>query len=353
MQNTSGNPHGPALALTAAALFGVSPVLIKPVVGESSPVLAAGLLYLGAAAGLSFIALKKPNRIIRAVAQLPADKKLALACAVISGGILAPLCLVWGIKLASAFEVSLWLNLETVATTVLAWLVFKEHVSREVWLGMLLLAAGAALLGFGPADGQGFSAAGLLIALACLLWGLDSNLTRELDSLPAPELVWLKSAAAGTANVMLAFSLGTARATAGQTAALMGIGAMSYGASLLLYIHALRRIGTSRTGAYFSAGPFFGLIFAVVFLGERPAAAQWLAAGIMAGGLTLLYRERHLHRHRHEPVTHTHHHAHDDCHHAHTHHDITPSKGHTHSHTHEPLTHTHPHYPDTHHRHAH
>lgn len=351
MANHAEHRRGPVFALMAAALFGVSPVLAKPVVDGLHPALIAGLLYLGSGIGLSLPVFREPKKALAGLAGLSKKHRLTLAGAIISGGVLAPLCLALGIKLASAFEVSLLLNLETVATTVLAWLVFKEHVSREVWLGKALLVAGAVFLSFTPQGG--FSAAGLWVGLACALWGLDNNLTRELESLDPTVLAWLKGMAAGLFNIAAAYLLGGFACGAGSAAALLAIGAVSYGISLILFIKSLRHIGASRTSTYFSAGPFFGLIFAVLLLGERPSTAQWFSSVVMATGLWALYHENHRHKHAHAPETHMHTHTHDDLHHAHTHQDIAPGAEHIHAHTHAPLVHTHAHFPDTHHRHSH
>lgn len=342
--------RGPAMAIGAAALFGISPALAKPVLENLHPALIAGLLYLGSAAGLSFIC--GPRAALSAIAALPARQQRQLAGAVLCGGVLAPLCLAWGLKLAGAFEVSLLLNLETVFTTTLAVLLFREHVTGRVWLAMLIIAAGAALLGLTPASG-GFSAGGLLIAAACALWGLDNNLTRAIESLSAASLGWFKGLTAGSFNIVLAFALDAAGATAGQTAALLGIGVVSYGLSLVLFIAAMRAIGSARAGAYFAAGPFFGLALSVLMLGEKPGAPGWLAAALMAAGLILLFGERHEHAHRHDPLAHAHSHIHNDGHHTHAHPGLPPDAAHDHPHEHEPLTHEHPHFPDTHHRHAH
>jgi len=139
----------------------------------------------------------------------------------------------------------------------------------------------------------------------------------------------------------------------GFTAAAGALGLFGYGISLVLFVVALRHLGTARTGAYFSVAPFFGAALALLVLRESPSAAFWLAAALMTAGVWLHLTERHQHPHVHEPMEHAHVHSHDE-HHRHEHgFDWDGREPHTHAHAHRRLAHSHPHYPDLHHRHDH
>ena len=138
--------QGPLLATLSAVLFGISPVLCKMVIGEMSPVLLAGLLYLGSGIGLSFVLVRQHINIIQEARGISRLHRRKLLGAVLAGGVIAPLCLVYGIKYGRASEVTLLLNLETVVTTIIAWLFFKEHVSPHVWAGKLLIVLAAAMI---------------------------------------------------------------------------------------------------------------------------------------------------------------------------------------------------------------
>jgi hypothetical protein len=123
--------------------------------------------------------------------------------------------------------------------------------------------------------------------------------------------------------------------------------------SLVLFIVALRHLGTARTAAYFSVAPFFGAALALVVLGEETTILFWAAAALMALGVRLHVTERHEHEHVHDSLEHSHAHTHDE-HHQHAHEEGWDGREpHTHAHRHEPLLHSHPHYPDLHHRHGH
>jgi uncharacterized membrane protein len=163
----------------------------------------------------------------------------------------------------------------------------------------------------------------------------------------------VKGLAAGATNTVLAVAAGASWPGAQATAASLALGFVSYGLSLVLFVVALRHLGTARTGAYFSTAPFAGAALSIVFLGESPGWQFACAALLMALGVWLHLSERHEHRHAHETLEHSHEHEHDE-HHRHAHYvPVAPGTRHTHRHVHEAMTHSHPHYPDAHHRHEH
>ena len=236
---------------------------------------------------------------------------------------------------------------------MIAWTLFRENVDRRVFAGMAAIVAGGVLLSVDAAPHTESFTGALLIAAACLAWAVDNNLTRRVSGGDAATLACLKGLAAGTVN------LGLAMAFASPLPSLSGwmgaglLGLLGYGVSLVLFIVALRNLGTARTGAYFSVAPFFGAALALIMLGERPATAFWIAAALMALGVWLHLSEHHEHAHVHEELAHSHEHAHD-AHHQHSHDSSWDGREpHVHSHRHAPLAHAHPHYPDLHHRHTH
>ncbi|MEW6221220.1 MAG: EamA family transporter [Thermodesulfobacteriota bacterium] len=195
------------------------------------------------------------------------------------------------------------------------------------------------------------SFSGLSVLAACLFWGIDNNLTRELESIPASSLACIKGWCAGIFNIILSFLLHQSHVTAFQISGALAIGAFSYGASLVLFIYALREIGSARTSTWFASGPFVGAILSVILLGERPPGEYWVAALIMLSGMFFLHGEEHLHAHEHQSSAHAHA---DDEHHTHEHDEnALDRRDHDHSHIHEPITHAHVHWPDIHHRHGH
>jgi len=339
-------------AILSAVLFGMSPVACKFVVGDMPSSLLAGLLYLGSGLGLTLVVLRQRLPVYQILGSLSRRQWAYLAGAIVSGGVAAPLFLAYGIRMGTASEVSLLLNFETVATTLLAWMVFHEQIGYRVWLGKLFIIGASILVLFTGGSELQLSIPGLSVIAACVLWGIDNNLTREVESLPAPLLACMKGWSAGIFNVLLSLILFKSHVTALQVSGTLAIGALSYGVSLVLFIHALREIGSARTSTWFATGPFIGTILSVLVLGERPSGEYWVAALVMLSGMGFLYGEMHRHLHQHERITHAHPHEHDE-HHQHGHRDEALTGEHDHLHTHEPIMHSHVHWPDIHHRHIH
>ena len=341
-------------ALAAALLFGASTPLAKLLVGDMSPLLLAGLLYLGSGLGLGLLVLVRRARNAEAAnaMRIPARELPWLLGAILFGGVVGPALLMWGLVQTDGATASLLLNVEGVLTALIAWLVFKENADRHIVLGMLAIVAGGVLLSWEP-GGATLSPGALLIVGACLAWAIDNNLTRKVSTNDAMLVACLKGLIAGVCNTGLALALGATLPSLPAIGSSMLVGFLGYGLSLTLFVVGLRTLGTARTGAYFSVAPLFGVVISLALWPQAPSALFWSAAALMALGVWLHIRERHEHPHTHEPLEHAHQHRHDE-HHRHQHEfawdDAEP---HVHPHRHEVLTHKHPHYPDIHHRHGH
>ena len=345
---------GAPLAIGSAVLFGASTPFAKLLLGRGvHPGMLAGLLYLGSGVGLSMV------HVGRSLFDIPAAEAPLrradlpwLGLVVLSGGVIGPLLLMVGLATTAASTTALLLNLEGLATMVIAWIAFRENVDRRLLIGAGAILAGAVLLSWrgGP---EGIGLGSLAIAGACLAWGLDNNLTRKLSAADPVQIALIKGLAAGAANLTLAITLGAHLPGASGLTAAAIVGFLGYGVSLVLFVLALRHLGAARTGAYFSTAPFLGAALALVILHE-PITTRLIAAGVlMAIGLYFHLAEAHDHEHQHEALDHEHRHVHD-THHQHTHAPNDPlGEPHTHPHHHAPLRHKHPHYPDLHHRHDH
>ena len=337
------------MALAAAALFGASTPLAAPLVRSASPVLIAGLLYLGSALGLGvWWLIARPRLRLR---PLPKAERRAFVGAILFGGVLGPALLMIGLSATGAASTALLLNLEIVFTALIAWTLFRENAGSRVIFGMVLLFAGATLLVFAMNRVEGFAWGALAVVAACLCWAIDNNLTRNVSTPHPVALALIKGAVAGPINIGIALLAGaTMPASTGIASALL-IGAVGYGASLVLFISALRELGSARTAAYFASAPFAGVVLALAIGAQAPPALFWLAAALMATGVWLHLSEQHVHRHTHEALLHDHEHVHDS-HHQHQHDSSDDiQEPHRHAHRHNPLTHAHPHTPDLHHRH--
>ncbi|MFM8801936.1 MAG: DMT family transporter [Tagaea sp.] len=341
---------GAGLALASALLFGLSAPAAKILVGGIDPWVLAGLLYCGAGAGLFGW---------RAAAGRSSDARLArgdwpwLACAVVAGGIAGPVLLMTGLARIDAAPASLLLTLEGAFTALLAWFVFRENFDRRLALGMLAIVAGALALNWSPMEAGVDPWGAAAIALACLAWAIDNNVTRKISLADPVQIAAIKGTIAGPTALAIGLAAGGTMPGAGASLAALATGFLGYGASLVLFILALRHLGTARAGAYFSTAPFAGAAAAVPLLGEPFTASLLFAGGLMALGVWLHLSERHAHDHAHPELAHAHRHTHDE-HHDHAHAPgVDPALPHGHIHVHRPIRHAHAHAPDAHHRHTH
>ncbi|MBI3993621.1 MAG: EamA family transporter [Candidatus Lambdaproteobacteria bacterium] len=333
--------------LLAAALFGASTPAAKALLAPMGPLTLAGLLYLGAAAGSAFWALRERATVRRA------DRRnwLWLGGAILFGGGLGPALLMWGLVTAPAASAALWLNLESVATALLGWAFFREHLSGRTWLASALVCGASVLLASPSAFA--LAPAALLVLLACICWGLDNSFTALIDRFTPAQSTFAKGLVAGTVNLLLGLWLHGAVPEARAVGGALLVGLFSYGLSMVLYISGAQQLGATRAQMVFATAPFWGVLIAWAAMGEPLAAVQLAGGGLMAGALWLMQSEHHAHLHTHAATRHTHLHRHDDEHHTHAHPGLPAGRWHRHEHTHEPLTHGGPHRPDLHHRHEH
>jgi len=341
--------RGITFALGAALLFGAGTPAAKVLLSEVSPWLLAALLYLASGIGLWILRwLQGALPVI-----LTLTERAWLAGAIIAGGVVAPVLLLWGLVHTSASAAALLLNAEGVFTALIAWFAFRENFDRRIALGMLAIVGGAVVLSWPGEARFGDVLPAIAILAACFAWGLDNNLTRRVSLTDARFIAMVKGLAAGSVNLVIAVVAGMALPSVPAVAASLLLGFFSYGLSLMLFVMALHDLGTARTGAYFSTAPFAGAFIAVLMLGE-PVTGRLLFAGLLMGlGVWLHITERHRHTHTHDPLEHSHEHEHDQ-HHRHAHDEpVAPGIRHTHPHRHEMMTHSHAHYPDAHHRHRH
>ena len=339
-------------ALTAAVFFGASAPFAKLLLGDISPVYLAAFLYLGSGMGISL--LKLGQKISRPAQQKEAGIKKAdikwLAGAILSGGVMAPIVLMLSLQNTPASTASLLLNFEGVGTTLIALLFFKEAISRRAWMAILVITLASIFLSTNFSEGFGLSLGALGVTLACVLWGVDNNLTRNISGKDPLVIVAWKGVAAGSFSFLLAFLLGNTLPSPTYIINTMILGFVSYGLSTILFILSMRGLGAARTSALYGTAPLAGVLFSIIIFGESLSSAYSLAGVLMIGGALLLINEEHSHSHVHTATFHEHSHKHDDPAHAH---DSVVTGAHSHEHEHVEEKHEHDHMPDIHHRHGH
>ena len=344
------------LAVLAGALFGAATPAGKFLLDALPTFEVAAILYLGAALAVVIPVMREPESN-HSIKQIGGRRGLKLLLALLCGGVCAPIFFLMGLKAASAASVSMWLPLEAVFTSLLALLIFKEHIGRLQWLGLAGVTLAATLLSYG--EGEAGLKAVVFVGMSCLLWALDNNLTSVIDEVSPARITLFKGIVGGIINLSTAFALEKPVFHWHPIVIGLTVGALSYGLSLTLYIRAAQEIGASRAQLFFATAPFWGATMAFAFLAEPAGPTQLFAMLLLVASLVALSRDKHSHSHDHESMSHVHMHTHGqkgDGHHDHAHdasEKLTGSTKHSHWHTHEPVSHSHQHWPDLHHRHLH
>jgi drug/metabolite transporter (DMT)-like permease len=266
--------------LLAAALFGAATPASKQLLGSLGPILLAAVMYAGAALAVAPRALASWS-----AARVDRRNLWRLVGAVLSGGIVGPVLLLRGLSLSSAASVSLWLCLETVATACLGQLFFRERHGARMWLAVVLMVTASVLLSAGARTD---ARAAWLVAAACLAWGLDNNLTAIIEGFTPAQITFVKGLVAAAVNLAAALLLEPPAFHAPALLQGLLVGALGYGASLLLYVAGARQLGATRSQLLFSTAPIWGLAVAWSFAGEPLHTVQLGAGALMALALLLV-----------------------------------------------------------------
>jgi len=133
----------------------------------------------------------------------------------------------------------------------------------------------------------------LLVVAACLFWGIDNNLSKLLSKKrDLPHVVALKCLLGGAILLILALLLRVDfRIPVLALPYLFSVGAFSIGFSIVMFVFALREIGSMRTGVIYSTSSFFGATFAFIVLKEPFTLIQLIAGLIMLLGVYILYKK--------------------------------------------------------------
>ena len=291
------NKRGIALAILAAFCYSISSPLSKLVLGFISPTLMAGFLYLGA--GLCMLMIFLIRLIFRKniIKEMKLSKKdIPYILGMVLLDIAAPILMMYGLEKTTAANASLLNNFEIVITSLVALLLFKEKISKRLWLGIGAITLSCIILSFESIEAFEFSIGSLLILLAAICWGFENNCTRKISSSDPLEIVLIKGLCSGTGSIIIGFCIGERIDVSNiwSIFASLGVGIVAYGLSIFFYIYAQRFIGAAKTSAYYAINPFVAVIFSLLIFLEVPTWQYWIALIIMILGAWLASSDKPL-----------------------------------------------------------
>jgi drug/metabolite transporter (DMT)-like permease len=309
-------------AVLAAVFYALNMPFSKLLLKYVPSTLMAGFLYLGAGIGVGLLflcTLQKTNR-----AELLSKADLPYTIGMVILDILAPILLMYGLLNTTSANASLLNNFEIVATTVIALVVFKESVSKELWLAIAFVTLSSGILSFEDLSGFQFSWGSLFVLAAAICWGFENNCTRSISSKNTFEIVTIKGIGSGSGSLIIGLIIGQKLPAVKYILLVMLLGFVAYGLSILFYIKAQKELGAAKTSAYYAIAPFVGAFLSFTILKEPFSPQYFIALVLMLAGSiiatidTLRFRHRHTHTHmiahthggNAQEVTHTHMHSH-------------------------------------------
>lgn len=323
-------------AFLAAVFYAINVPISKVLLQHVGPTTMAALLYLGAGIGIGMMSLF--NKKDREKAESLTKAELPYIVGMIVLDIAAPIFLMLGISYGSSANASLLGNFEIVATTVIALILFKEAVTKRLWLAIGLITLSSILLSFEGTDSFHFSYGSLLVIMATVCWGLENNCTRELSSKSTYQIVMLKGLCSGLGALVIALVKKESFPGIGYIAIALALGFVAYGLSIFVYVRAQNVLGAAKTSAYYAVNPLIGSLLAFVFLSESLSWMYVIALIVMVIGSALVVVDTLIRQHDHEHQ-HTFTHSHGGSTHTHT---VRHSHIHKHYLTEEKHRHRHP-----------
>ena len=302
-------------AFLAAVFYAINVPISKVLLQHVGPTTMAALLYLGAGIGIGMMSLF--NKKDREKAESLTKAELPYIVGMIVLDIAAPIFLMLGISYGSSANASLLGNFEIVATTVIALILFKEAVTKRLWLAIGLITLSSILLSFEGTDSFHFSYGSLLVIMATVCWGLENNCTRELSSKSTYQIVMLKGLCSGLGALVIALIKRESFPGIGYIAIALALGFVAYGLSIFMYVRAQNVLGAAKTSAYYAVNPLIGALLAFVFLSESLSWMYVIALIVMVIGSALVVVDTFIRQHDHEHQ-HTFTHSHGGRTHTHT-----------------------------------
>ena len=280
-----------AFAVLAAALYAMNVPLSKLLLEHVGTTMMAALLYLGAGLGLLVYSVAGMAMGRTTIKEPLTRKELPYTIAMVVLDIAAPILLMLGIARTNSANVSLLNNFEIVATSLIAFFIFKEVLTRRLCAAILLVTLASIILGFEGAGSFVLNTGSLFVLGACVCWVFENYCTRMISSKSSVEIVIIKGCFSGLGSLLIALLLGEELPSPSWMLRVLLLGFVSYGLSINFYILAQKELGAAKTSAFYSVAPFLGVAFSMILLGERPDMQFYAALAIMLLATVLMVQD--------------------------------------------------------------
>ena len=273
-------------AIVAAAFYALNVPCSKILLGHVSPVFMAGLLYIGAGFGVGILYLFHIKHEPQSERLDRNDFPYTLGMVLLD--IVAPILLMFGVKYGTSSNASLLGNFEIVATTLIAFFIFRERVSLCLWLAILFITASSFILSVENIQDFNFSIGSIFVLGATICWGLENNCTRKISDKSTYQIVTIKGLCSGLGSIAVSIATNEINFAVKYIPQALLLGFVAYGLSIFTYIRAQKYLGAAKTSAFYAFAPFIGVLFSVVLLNEKITLQYIVALLVMIIGTTFV-----------------------------------------------------------------
>lgn len=223
------------------------------------------LLYTGSTIGILLIILFKKQKI----SFVPKREEISFIFGTIICDILATLLITESLKFLNASIVSLLSVLETAATIIISYIIFKNKINRNLIFSVIFVTFGGIILSINSALKVDFSMASIFVILATFLWGLKNNLTAKVSNKNPLLLVFYTCFAVSIFNLLFIIKDSNIFMLIFNHWYLLIIGFFTYGLSILYFAYGTKFLGASKTAIIFSLSPIFSTILSIIIFNEK------------------------------------------------------------------------------------
>lgn len=277
-----------AFAILAAALYAINIPFSKVLMEYVDSTMMAGLLYFGAGLGMTLYMTVRGGIGKKTMKEPLTKKELPYTVAMVVLDIAAPILLMHGLRITTSANATLLNNFEIVATSLVALFIFREPISKKLWIAIGLVTIASVILSYEGLGSFSFNSGSLMVLGAAVCWGFENNCTRMISHKSSEQIVSIKGVFSGIGALIASFLVGEQVPQWIYILAVIVLGFVSYGLSINFYIRAQAELGAAKTSAYYSIAPFLGVVFSLLLLGERPELQFYIALAVLVVGTVLI-----------------------------------------------------------------
>lgn len=289
----SKNNLGALFAVIAAIFYAFVSPFSKLLNEHISPFFGASLLYVGTflVALIVFIVRLFTKYKDKEEKLSKKDIPYLLLAAFFHTG--ASIFLLLGLQTISSTNASLLTSLEIISTSIFAYFFFKEKISKFLWIAIIFIFISVVLISLGDLTNLTFNIGVIYCLISPICFGLANNFQKKISHKDPIISIGAMGIFGFVVTFIIALISKESISLLPYGFAQMGVGVLSYGVALILFILAERYIGASKTSAYFSIYPFIAITLSLIIFQDIPYFTFYIGLGLLLIGYIMLFIDSH------------------------------------------------------------